>query len=40
MKSKHLISIAVLFMFFFPDKILATSWAYPFVVWDKYLCDK
>ncbi|MCM3409838.1 hypothetical protein [Metabacillus litoralis] len=37
MKSKHLISIAVLFMFFFPDKILATSWAYPFVVWDEYI---
>ncbi|UGB28816.1 MULTISPECIES: hypothetical protein [Bacillaceae] len=40
MKSKHLLSIAVLFVLFisfYPGKTLATSWAYPFVVWDGYI---
>jgi hypothetical protein len=40
MNSKHLLSIAVLFVLFFsfyPGKTLATSWAYSFVVWDGYI---
>ena len=40
MKSKHLLLIAVLLVFlfsFYPGKILATSWAYSFVVWDGYI---
>lgn len=40
MRSKHLLSIAVLFVLFisfYPGKTLATSWAYSFVVWDGYI---
>jgi hypothetical protein len=40
MKSKHLLSIAVLFVLFisfYPGKTLGTSWAYSFVVWDGYI---
>lgn len=41
MKIKHLISLVVLFTILtsclLPSKSLATSWAYPFVVWDGYI---
>ncbi|MBT2695690.1 hypothetical protein [Bacillus sp. ISL-55] len=40
MKSKHLLSIVVLFVLlfsFYPGKTLSTSWAYSFVVWDGYI---
>lgn len=40
MRNKYLLSIALLFVLFasfFPSRILATSWAYPFVVWDGYI---
>lgn len=40
MKRKQLLSIAVLFVLFisfYPGKTFATSWAYPFVVWDGYI---
>ena len=39
-RNKYLLSIALLFVLFasfFPSRILATSWAYPFVVWDGYI---
>jgi hypothetical protein len=38
---KRLLSLGILFIFLttflFPSKLLATSWAYPFVVWDGYI---
>ncbi|MFS0864329.1 hypothetical protein [Fredinandcohnia sp. 179-A 10B2 NHS] len=40
MRSKHFMSIVVLFILFissYPGKTLATSWAYYFVVWDGYI---
>ncbi|WP_245804744.1 lysozyme inhibitor LprI family protein [Halobacillus hunanensis] len=37
MKVKHLISFAIVFSLVFPDPSFATSWAYPFVVWDGYI---
>ncbi|MEK5105738.1 hypothetical protein MHI57_03135 [Cytobacillus sp. FSL K6-0129] len=41
MKIKHSLSLVILFIllasFLFPSKLLATSWAYPFVVWDGYI---
>lgn len=41
MRIKGLLSFVILFIlltsFLFPSKPLATSWAYPFVVWDGYI---
>ncbi|MCJ8007214.1 hypothetical protein ACFFF5_06885 [Lederbergia wuyishanensis] len=40
MRKKHLLLIIVLFVLltsFAPSKAMATSWAYPFVVWDGYI---
>ncbi|MFO1441788.1 hypothetical protein KDN24_00770 [Bacillus sp. Bva_UNVM-123] len=40
MRNKNLLSIAVLFIlitFFLPSKLLATSWAFQFVVWQGYI---
>lgn len=40
MNSKYLFFIGVLFVLFisfYPGKTIATSWAYPFVVWDGYI---
>ncbi len=37
MKIKHLIPFAIVFSLVFPDPSFATSWAYPFVVWDGYI---
>lgn len=39
--NQHLISLIILFIlltsFLFPTKPFATSWAYPFVVWEGYI---
>lgn len=41
MKNKHLLSVVIICIliisFIFPNKSLATSWAYYFVVWDGYI---
>ena len=40
MRNKHLLLITVLFVLlisFAPSKAMATSWVYPFVVWDGYI---
>jgi hypothetical protein len=41
MKVKHLLSVVLacilIISFIFPNKPLATSWAYSFVVWDGYI---
>lgn len=41
MQIKQLLSLVILFIlltsFLLPSKSLATSWAYPFVVWDGYI---
>jgi hypothetical protein len=40
LKNKHVLSLVVLFLLFtilVPSKTSASSWAYPFVVWDGYI---
>ncbi|WP_180994070.1 hypothetical protein [Bacillus sp. Marseille-P3661] len=38
MSHKHILTlITIIILAILPSKILATSWAYPFVVWDGYI---